>query len=678
MNSYLMKIKRFEYLIALIGYFLVALFILNRILFAYPGTIGFFHDWPIGPYPEMNQQYSKGGLYIWDASYNGGNKLYPTDWIFRVSLIPFSFLGGEILTKGILLLIITLSGFGAFCLGKQLKLSPFSSFAVGILFIFSPIVFTRIVAGHIYYLAAYFLSPFIVTLFLKGRGEQKKEEKEEKQKQQEKAKIESRKNNFKYFIIAGILTAFAAIQLQFLVMIFIVLLIFSVIDIARIKKSAIGLVIVFSIAALINLSPTVLSEVLMNKTSSNFNPLLLLSFDEVTQAPNLTKSLRLLGYESHPYSYGKIGTSEDPLFKSDINKAGNNKTNLVTNPDLVLISSMVSNSTNTFKDNININNNPSQSRLLPLPVNWSDPYNNCNSFFKCTVITSKEIIGLQNNSTNSPQNSLQASTNTTNKNRWSFINGNQIDVNPGEQYAIITHMKLNEFVIGSHIAIQGYNQTSKKWNHLYTQCPPGINGPLEWKEYSCEITIPANTDKIRPLLNAGWSYQPGKQAVTLFGPINISKLYDIGDYQNIPRNQMLKKIISELRLPPIYQYKQVNPTLWHVNVNNADKPFVLSFAEPYDPLWEAIVYKDGKKVDVAKPGPLYSGINSFQINHTGNLDIVIRYKPQDWFEIGLIISGLTLFFCLLLYFFSNRIKDKVEKWIQKSSNMKRLLNRQTN
>ena len=435
-----MKIKRFEYLIALTGYFIVALFILNRILFSSPGTIGFFHDWPIGPYPEMNRLYANGGLYVWDASYNGGNKLYSTDWIFRLSLIPFSFLDGEILTKGILFLLITLSGFGAFCLGKQLKLSPFSSFAAGILFIFSPIVFTRIVAGHIYYLIAYFLSPFIVTFFLRGRKEQ------EKQKQQGKEKKEPRKNNFKYFIIAGALTSFATIQLHFFVMIFIVLSVLSIVDFGRIKKSAIGLTIVFSIAPLINLSPILLSDFLYNKTisSSRFsNPLQILSYNEITHAVSLTKSLRLLGYESHSYSYGKIGTPEDPLFKSDINKLGNSMTNLVANPDFVFISSMISDRSNTSNNNNNINNT-SQSRL-PLPVNWSDPYNNCNSFFRCTIITTKEITGLQNNSTNSLQNSLQISTNTTNKNRWSSIYGNQINVKPGEQYAIITHMKLNEF-----------------------------------------------------------------------------------------------------------------------------------------------------------------------------------------------------------------------------------------
>ena len=163
-NNTFFKKKNVDYLIALTGYFLIALFILNRILFFSPGTIGFFHDWFIGPYPEMNRIYADGGFYTWDPQI--GNKFYYTDWIFRLILIPFSFLGGEVLTKGLLIVIITLSGFGAFCLGKRLKLSPYSSFAAGVLYIFSPIIFTRIVAGHIYYLVAYFLSPFVLSFFL--------------------------------------------------------------------------------------------------------------------------------------------------------------------------------------------------------------------------------------------------------------------------------------------------------------------------------------------------------------------------------------------------------------------------------------------------------------------------------------------------------------------------------
>src|SRR6266487_1434550 len=148
---HLLKTKYFDYLLALCLYLGIALLILGSILLS-PGTVGFFHDWFIGPYPEMNRSWANNGLYLWDSQ--SGSKLYPTDWIIRLSLFPFTFLGGEILSKGLLIISVTLSGFGAFCLGRQLKLSSYVSFAIGILYIFSPIIFTRIVAGYIYYLIA--------------------------------------------------------------------------------------------------------------------------------------------------------------------------------------------------------------------------------------------------------------------------------------------------------------------------------------------------------------------------------------------------------------------------------------------------------------------------------------------------------------------------------------------
>ena len=40
---------------------------------------------------------------------------------------------------------------------------------------------------------------------------------------------------------------------------------------------------------------------------------------------------------------------------------------------------------------------------------------------------------------------------------------------------------------------------------------------------------------------------------------------------------------------------------------------MLSFAEAYDPLWEARVYKEGKLVEKVRSIPLYSVINGFWI-----------------------------------------------------------------
>jgi len=108
----------------------------------------------------------------------------------------------------------------------------------------------------------------------------------------------------------------------------------------------------------------------------------------------------------------------------------------------------------------------------------------------------------------------------------------------------------------------------------------------------------------------------------------------------------------------VKNYKKINPTLWKVKVN-AKRPFMLSFAEAYDPLWEARIYKNSKKIEKVKSIPLYSVINGFWIDQTGDLEIVIRYKPQDWFEIGLVISALTFIGCIGYLFYDWRKNKKV-------------------
>jgi len=113
-------------------------------------------------------------------------------------------------------------------------------------------------------------------------------------------------------------------------------------------------------------------------------------------------------------------------------------------------------------------------------------------------------------------------------------------------------------------------------------------------------------------------------------------------------------------------YTKINPTLWKVKVN-ATKPFMLSFAEAYDPLWEARVYRDGKLMEKVRSIPLYSVINGFWINETGNLEIVIRYTPQDWFEIGLAISATTFVGCIG-YLFYNWRRERGDKWAERVEN----------
>jgi hypothetical protein len=143
-----------------------------------------------------------------------------------------------------------------------------------------------------------------------------------------------------------------------------------------------------------------------------------------------------------------------------------------------------------------------------------DLLKSCTSTFKC-----------KQDSTSSWDNntSMQISTTLNNTNSWSGISGKTISVSPDKGYEVLTHMKLNNWSTASHIAVEGFNQTSKQW-YQFTQCPGGTNGSLEWSEFNCKMTIPGDTTMIRPILNAGWSSQPNKQAITWFDTISVTAL----------------------------------------------------------------------------------------------------------------------------------------------------------
>lgn len=142
-----------------------------------------------------------------------------------------------------------------------------------------------------------------------------------------------------------------------------------------------------------------------------------------------------------------------------------------------------------------------------------DSQKSCKTIFKCNA---NFTTGWND------ETSIQFSTNNTEHNR-SWIIGQEVDVTPKDRYQFAFHMKLNEWVTGSRVILDGYNETSKEWYRI-NQCPSvNVNGPLEWQEFSCGITVEANTTKIRPILNAGWSSQPNREATSWFDSIYLTK-----------------------------------------------------------------------------------------------------------------------------------------------------------
>ena len=194
-----------------------------------------------------------------------------------------------------------------------------------------------------------------------------------------------------------------------------------------------------------------------------------------------------------------------------------------------------------------------------------------------------------------------------------------------------------------------------------------ITGNSDWREYWALIKIPNNVSKIKIILNAGWVLNKSRgKAITWFDNIRVIPLskipkLDVVLLYSIEEAQTIDQLFKIKEVPvKIISYEKINPTLWEVKVN-ATKSFMLIFTEIFNPLWEARIYKDGKLVERVRSVPVYGVINGFWINATGNLTIVIRYVPQDWFELGLKISSSTFALCILYLVWDWR-RSRGDRW----------------
>jgi len=114
------------------------------------------------------------------------------------------------------------------------------------------------------------------------------------------------------------------------------------------------------------------------------------------------------------------------------------------------------------------------------------------------------------------------------------------------------------------------------------------------------------------------------------------------------RNENEEINVNRLFEPSLYsaphvEYEKISPCEYKVHLENSTGPSIIAFSESYHPLWRA--YVDGEEIE---PIPLYSMINGFYINKTGDFNIKIYFKGQDYAENGLKISGATLVLAALM------------------------------
>jgi len=144
------------------------------------------------------------------------------------------------------------------------------------------------------------------------------------------------------------------------------------------------------------------------------------------------------------------------------------------------------------------------------------------------------------------------------------------------------------------------------------------------------------------------SYNPNIDKFLLFlnKTCNI-RLYEIISIPHIKiyRIDRYPQLFSLIGNATILSVERADFTNYKILIH-AKSNFLLLYHMGYDPFWETRVYRNNTFIDKIRSTPLYHTINSFWINATGDLTLVIKYIPQDWFELSLMISILTFILCV--------------------------------
>jgi hypothetical protein len=199
----------------IVFFFLVFSFIVLRGTFFSSGFIGFNHDWNFPMTSLALKSFCTQSLFLWNNQYGGYGLIYPAENLYRFLLFPFSFLGfsGLQVIDLILLCAFTFGGFFMYLLLREsfgLRFIP--SVISSLFYITTPVIFNKVVSGQVPYFIAYAMSPLIIFCFIKY----------------------IRNLKASYLIVTALLLAFATIQIQFGVMLSL-LMFFYAIFLAKIR-----------------------------------------------------------------------------------------------------------------------------------------------------------------------------------------------------------------------------------------------------------------------------------------------------------------------------------------------------------------------------------------------------------------------------------------------------------
>ncbi|MFA5178377.1 MAG: alpha-(1-_3)-arabinofuranosyltransferase family protein [Candidatus Paceibacterota bacterium] len=163
------------------------------------------------------------------------------------------------------------------------------------------------------------------------------------------------------------------------------------------------------------------------------------------------------------------------------------------------------------------------------------------------------------------------------------------------------------------------------------------------------------------------------------------KLNNINNNYN--SSNLIIKSVDSKKFNNLINYKKINPTLYNIEFNLEDNNGVFVFNESFHPGWKAFIQENGMPKNYFDHIKRFLGLwreteideknhflaNGFSngwvidqdINTRNKLQIIVEFYPQKCFYLGLIISGLTLLFCiccLLHYWKRNKFKHSEKNY----------------
>jgi hypothetical protein len=152
--------------------------------------------------------------------------------------------------------------------------------------------------------------------------------------------------------------------------------------------------------------------------------------------------------------------------------------------------------------------------------------------------------------------------------------------------------------------------------------------------------------------NAAQFYASTMSEAQLYDTAMSSAISNLTQYQLQAFLSILRTEAEESPQPDLeVLYRSPTQSLLRVN---STTPFLLVFTETYDPLWKMKV--DGSTF--TDPMQVYYFLNGFAIDEPGQHVIEIEYTPQTWFNIGVVVTVITLLaflaYGVIIYMFKRK------------------------